>query len=107
VNYIYFKANAPGLRCAADASVFVQIYSNGQIVWEKVTPNPTTLIFGPGVTLAQLETYVFFHEQPEVIIARGDSHITVKYIAHYSNLINDKCNVGETEIGNLPQMDIP
>ena len=109
VDYIRFKANAPGLRCGADFTVFVRIFSGEQVVWEKIEPNPTSLAFGAGLTTAEKETYIFNDEQPAVVVEIGNAHIAVDYIAHYYSFV-DECRADPewdvADVGSLPTMEI-
>ena len=106
VNYILFKATAPGTRCAAFATPQVQIFSQGKIVWERVAPNPPpTLVFGSGLTPSTKEEYVFFQETPTILVARGNSYIRVGYATGVS-FVFDNCSDQNSEIGFL-QLNIP
>jgi hypothetical protein len=78
LNYLWFDASAPGLRCAADATAKgIKISSNNKTVWQVATG--PSLLFGPGISGAEKNAYIYLYGKPTVYVTGGKASIDISF----------------------------
>ena len=90
LNYLWFDASAPGVRCDAGISAKgIRIVSSSKTVWQVATGPKIT--FGPGIGGSSKNAYIYLYGNPAVYVTGGKAFITIGFNLFSSLLSQSGC----------------